>query len=558
MRKYFFLILGLLPLVVKAQPVERIFVVTDRSVYIAGDEVGCSLFVFDTKTGKHSDYSAISYLELVSTEGTVETVKIGLMNGRGAGNFRIPVTVPTGNYRLLAYTALNANEEGNAWMLGAKTLSVFNTTSTARIPGGVTLEEETDYLAHKSNKQPSQGHLSFTTSNRVVSGEAFTLNIYNGGKKADVAVSIYAQDAILPPQNPSMSVFLDKVKESVPEGNIGKNTRPLRLPEYEGEIVYAAVEGLAGKQLDSLSGIAVATLSSAGSPTDVYVGKVGDKGRLVFFTNNIYGNRELVCELKAESGYISLVDPFLHPAVSEVEPLLLSRAIYSDIIRRKAALNNFLQTDTLVTFLPRRQDFLLEDLKHTRYHLNDYKRFPSFQEVIVEITRELRIRTVHGHHELQIIAADAVNSKKVAYDNILVMLDGVVISDLSLLENMDAMLLEDIDIYAQTIALGSLSYNGVVNFITRKNYVKALQFSSNVRVIDFQGASYPVAYLGQPAQGLDYRQLLYWHPLLTLEESTSYKISLVAPAYSGTFRAVAEGWDDTGAPVHEEYTFEVR
>ena len=60
-----------------------------------------------------------------------------------------------------------------------------------------------------------------------------------------------------------------------------------RLPEYEGEIVYAAVEGLDERQLDSLSDMAVATLSSAGSPSDIYVGKVGEKGKLVFFTNNI-------------------------------------------------------------------------------------------------------------------------------------------------------------------------------------------------------------------------------------------------------------------------------
>ena len=94
-----------------AVPVERIYVSTDRDVYIAGDAVWCSLTNLDGN-GRFSNESAVSYLELVSTDGTVCTAKIGLLEGRGAGSFRIPDTTPTGTYRLVAYTAVNAAEEG--------------------------------------------------------------------------------------------------------------------------------------------------------------------------------------------------------------------------------------------------------------------------------------------------------------------------------------------------------------------------------------------------------------------------------------------------------------
>lgn len=110
-----------------AEPTERIFVSTDRSAYLAGDAVWCSLTSLDGN-GRFSNASAVSYVELVSEEGTACTAKIGLLDGRGAGSFRIPVTTPTGTYRILAYTAVNAAEDGTPWLAGSRLVTVFNTT----------------------------------------------------------------------------------------------------------------------------------------------------------------------------------------------------------------------------------------------------------------------------------------------------------------------------------------------------------------------------------------------------------------------------------------------
>lgn len=545
MKKLIILFIGLLPLLGRAQGVEKIYVSTDRNVYIAGDEIWCSLFCLDASTQKLSAYSAVSYLELVSEDGTVATAKIGLVEGRGAGKFRIPLSVPTGNYRLLAYTA----KYPGAFLPGSKVVSVFNTTSTARVNGGVKVVPEAEY-AGKAASRASDGFLSISTREIPRNGRTFSLAISGGTETADFSLSIYELDQIGEPSGRGWADFYASLKEPVEAS--------AKLAEYEGEIIYAAVEGLENKQLDSLSQVAVATLSSVESPTDVYVGKMGEKGRLLFFTNNIYGDRELVCEVARGGGYISLMDPFQYPSVGTIEQLELSPAQYGSLVRRKAAAGTLLQIDTLVQFLPRRQDILLEKGAGKTYHLDDYTRFPSLQEEIVEIVKELRIRTIHNQHQLQLIVPDAVGNRKVAKDNILTMLDGVVISDLSLLEGMDAMLLEDVDIYWEEIILGGISYNGVVNFITRKNYVKALQFPANVRVVDFKGVCYPVAYLGEPVVGDDYRSLLYWHPAMRMGAGESRVLPLKAPASSGTFRVVAEGLTASGKPFYEVFDFEVR
>ena len=112
--------------------VERTYVCTDRHSYVAGEDVFCSVFCFDGGSGSLSDFSSVAYVELISPEGSAVRVKMALQDGRGAGRLRLPSTLPTGNYRLIAYTALNRNEEDMDYFRGSRVISVYNTLSASR------------------------------------------------------------------------------------------------------------------------------------------------------------------------------------------------------------------------------------------------------------------------------------------------------------------------------------------------------------------------------------------------------------------------------------------
>ena len=533
------------PVLAYAQATERIYVSTDRDVYISGDDVWCSLFCIDKEKGCYSDFSAIAYLELISTEETAATAKIGLLNGRGAGKFRIPDKTPTGNYKLVAYTALNVNENSRDFFAGAKTLSIFNTTSTARVSGGVNIVSEEVYPRAAQPEDKASPNLSVSVTG---AGKTKTLAITNHGPAASVSLSVSLLDDIVPPANGGIASFLESIK-----------AQPLptytqrRLPEYEGEIVYAAVEGMKKEGVQDLSGTAIATLSCAGSPSDVYTGKVQDDGRILFFTNNIYGDHELVCDISQDNGtgYISLLDNFLHPEPEPVPQLLLSRALNSSLITRKAALGIRPQADTLLTYLSRRQDGLLASMRTVSYHLDDYTRFNTLEEVIVEIVQELRLKKSRKGVSLEMTVQDPSTSKKTFKENLLIMLDGVALSSLSLIENIDAMLLEDIDLYTDSFAMGSVAFDGAVNFVTGKDYVTALHFPDRVRVADFKGVSYPVAYRGafDGAAEKDLRQLLYWEPILEIGEGETVQIHYTQPTRSELFSIRIEGLTKGFTPI---------
>ena len=80
---------------------ERVFVSTDRGVYVAGDDMFLSAFCFDMSTGRLSGYSSVAYVEIISPEGPVQTAKIALSEGRGGGFIRLDNSIPTGQYKMV-------------------------------------------------------------------------------------------------------------------------------------------------------------------------------------------------------------------------------------------------------------------------------------------------------------------------------------------------------------------------------------------------------------------------------------------------------------------------
>ena len=517
----------LLPLSLLAQT-ERVYVATDRCAYLSGEPVWCSLFCVN-ENGLLSRESAVAYVELVSAEGTAAEAKIGLLKGRGCGTLVLPVQVPTGNYRLMAYTLLEGGEKA---LQGSKLLSVYNPYSVARVKGGVQL----GVLPEPVSPAREEKGIRLSVSEKVAAGKAFTLAVE--GVNADVAVSVYHEDGLEQVGGSSLEQFLQDFPISAPKDAAG---------EYDGEVIHGnAVGAPAGS---------VAILSSAGSPADTYFSVVEEDGSMHFATGNIYGDREIVCVVPdaGDEVRIRLDSPFLHPAAEGIPALRLDPGQSEALIGRKNALSVLSQADTLYAFLPRREDLLLSGVSWEHFHLDDYTRFHTVQEIITEILPTVRLRK----DRLELSVADGTQTLRRFKDRILVMMDGVVIPDMNLILKLDAMLLEDIDVCTEPFSSGAHTYDGIVNFVSKMNYVRALDFPENVYVLDFQGVSYPLAYLGAVPAGPDGRQVLYWNPSLCIKKGENQQIHLVSPSYKGRFFVVAEGLSEEGKAVRAVTSFEV-
>ena len=103
---------------------ERIYVQTDKQVYLAGELLWLKLCVTDA-TGIPVSFSKVGYVELLDESTALVQAKIEIKEGIGEGWLELPALLPTGYYRLVAYTRYMRNESDTVFF--RKTIGVVNT-----------------------------------------------------------------------------------------------------------------------------------------------------------------------------------------------------------------------------------------------------------------------------------------------------------------------------------------------------------------------------------------------------------------------------------------------
>ena len=84
---------------------EKIFIHQNSSFLLSGEYLFYKVYCLNTETNNLSNFSKIAYVELVRNDKSlIFKHKIILKNGMGQGDFFIPTSVVSGNYKLIAYT----------------------------------------------------------------------------------------------------------------------------------------------------------------------------------------------------------------------------------------------------------------------------------------------------------------------------------------------------------------------------------------------------------------------------------------------------------------------
>lgn len=512
--------------------VERTYVCTDRHSYVAGEDVFCSVFCFDGGSGSLSDFSSVAYVELISPEGSAVRVKMALQDGRGAGRLRLPSTLPTGNYRLIAYTALNRNEEDMDYFRGSRVISVYNTLSASRqesvvldaAPAAVEGKGRPYGTAVEGKDRP---YGAAAPAGLVMEQRGDSLFLRNSGTEClDFCLSLSISDALPDPEGPGLADFLEA--RSGDRATL-RTDAELSIPEYEGEIVSIRVPAM-------YSGV-TAVLSGPGLRNDIYSSTVDSTGLVSFYTGNIYGDRDLVFELNSrdvnDDFSLEVLSPFASPELDRdgVPELHLNGSIAEDLKRRSVAMqiSRHFGIDEYMDSLQLRPDLLFKGGTMTVYEMDNYTRFPTMRETIVEYVREVHIRRQDGEPVLKIVPGKSFESySSMLGGNALVLVDGVPVSEHGRVLDLNPAFLRRICIYPYDVSTGSCIYSGVVNFISFRGDMAGLQFPGRVRILDFHGVTFPVTVGAAKEDSLspDYRYTRIWQPLLHLEAGEELELPL--------------------------------
>jgi len=465
--------------------------------------------------------------------------------------------MPTGNYRLTGYTKQMLNEEKVVFF--EKIFSLYNTLTSERVPGNVMIDQknvkESPVLepSLKSDISQNEKFVSLEigkTGTTITKSSSFQLAINNITREnMTLNISVVRVDSIPEPDSPILMQYLPEVRKTAGDVKFtGKYT-----PEYEGEIIKGRIfyEG------SDLITEKIAFLSAAGGESDIYTSSIDSLGNIAFYTNSIFGDRNIVVEVpKTDSNSkmsFEIYDPFVKTANKPVPSLILDSRIQKSLNDRsiEMQIGRRFGADTLFENIPVKRDPLLI-IKPVVYKLDDYTRFTLMQEVVVEYVSELRFRKVDDRTDLQVRWVDGYNSMTYSRDNTLVLIDGIAVFDHKRVMDYDPLKVKSMSIYGGKFFIGLASFAGIVSIKTYKGNFPGLTFNKNVRIVDYQGVQYPCRFtakeLASASNIPDLRSTLYWNPQVDLSSGDKTNLTIYTPSYPGKFIVNMEGIISNGTP----------
>ena len=516
---------------------ERTLLTTDRSFYAAGESIKCSAFCLEAE-GQFSNFSSIAYVEVYGKDGMVAAGKISLIAGRGGGVVDIPADLPTGNYRIAAYTSSNKNESGYDFNTGSKVITIFNTSSTARVKEGVkVVEAVADQASAPHNSSVIKAKAGATEDGFIPIG-------ITASKDASLSISVWKDEGFARYDGNSLST-LEKLAWKQPT-----TKKHSVIEDYDGEVIYARIKG----DIDTNA----IFLSSPGSRSDIYKGRQLADGRTAFFTDNIYGNKDVaIISLSGTSASFDaeIESPYTGISASYVPTLEIAPSMKDGLSNLDASLRigKSFDADTLYSALKVRKLDLLGPWQN-RYNLDDYTRFVTMREVFIEYLHDIDINRDKGVIDMTVKTLDVKGFPSYRhFAPSLIMLDGVPVVDHTIVYDIDPLLIKSVEIYPSNYAFGTTYFCGAANFITYKGDLAGAQLGKNIRILSFKGASVPMVYsAANAAYDPDFPSIsetLFWHPMVSIPAGETFDIDVVAPALPGKYIITIEGFTADGEPI---------
>lgn len=147
---------------------EKVFVHTDKSVYMPGEVLWFKAYVVNAADHKPLDLSRVVYVDVLdSKQDAVMQAKIAITTGLGSGSLYIPVALTNGNYKLRAYTSWMKNFNADYYF--EKSITIVNPLKSPDAPAKTAAAYDVQFF-------PEGGNLVSGIAGKV----AFKVNTENG------------------------------------------------------------------------------------------------------------------------------------------------------------------------------------------------------------------------------------------------------------------------------------------------------------------------------------------------------------------------------------------
>jgi hypothetical protein len=574
----FFLVQGTGVYAGNGDPVERLWMVHDRELYLDGDTIWLKITGTDARSGKMLSLSSTAYVELVGRgEQLVARTKIPLSNATGCGWILIPEGLLSGNYYLRAYTSWMKN--GGPGEYAYSMVSVVNpfqplyhsrNRTSGDTVGGSGAYKSGSSEFQKIGESEKEMKLSLdmgmekTTFRR---GEPARLSIRvsdmnNRPVEAHLSASVYFTDTSLVKSRGLM------IQTGASGLSAYEKSHLLHYPELTGAAV-------SGRVLDRNTGEPVSgtliTCTSLGQASRFQVFRTGLDGRFRFVPRTEQAVADLVFHVPGKDVPIDIIpdDPYYDrfPEISlpvlQLEESHLSYVEQLSVNRQVT--EQYENAGKPAPEHPGGGNAFFYGQPSETVDLEDYIRLPVMEEVFRELVRTVILYRSGGEMKLGIIDAVTID---IIGENPLFLLDGVPLEGHGAILGLDPSLLRFIRVVDSRYFVGEMEFDGIIDLESDRGDYRDFELPSSTVLYRFQGATTncrdhsapgdPVPGSGKGDHQPDFRTLLYWNPEFLTGAGGTAEISFSTPDVPGSYQVVVEGVTRDGTKGRALQSFKVK
>ena len=535
---------------------ENVYLHLNATSFVSGETLFYKLNCLNPRNFKQSKISKVAYLEMIGVNNQVLFKhKLFLTNGIAQGDFFIPSTIKTGTYKLLAYTKWMQNKlESKSFESEITIINPFQSDSENKISSKNSILKESPEVSN-SGLTINLDKKKFTTRELI----NLKLSIQNELlKKGNYSLSVRKVQDL-----PSISkINPTDFKNSDADQKIVLDENNYVLPELRGEIISGKISSK--DNLNSISNISV-SLSIPGKSFTTKLVKTKADGTFYFSIDKAYFDSNIIIQIvdKSKEEFTIYVDDSFtlnksnlkfendYTLSSDLKSVIEEHSIASQIENTYYAK----KADTLAKI---NYPTLFYEPFVNEYILDNYNRFPTIKETIIEVVKEVNYNKNDEKYALRLNDYDPnteINEPP------LVLIDGLVVQDINELFEYKASDIYKICTINTGYTYGNKLYSGLISFITKKQDFESKLKGDFIikRTIDLPVLKknyFKPNYTDKSTLNRipDYRYQLLWLPELDINTSN---ISFYTSDKIGTFEIVIEGFSDEGIPVYLKEYFDV-
>ena len=568
----------------KKLPLEKIYVHGNTTLLFPGEYLYYSVYCMNAMTNKLDNISRMAYVELVGEDlRPVFRQKVRLAGGRGQGDFFVPVSVPSGNYKLIAYTQ---------WMKNAGVSQIFqddiavinpyrvdqeailaatDRPGIGRMPVSA-LETAADMRESAESPREDRSIILLTDRKKYHTREKVILSPknYRGPLGyGNYSLSVRRKETLSTKSGLTATRYAEtylNVAKTIPK----TVNDSIALPEQRGELFYGSVRTHQGVPVVGNTVV----ISIPGKDFQLKSAITDDKGNFFTYINKEYDAPLLLAQvLDAKSEQfdirlhkqapirLNMLDFASLRIDASSEKILLERSIYNQIENAYYSVkpDSILSIDQKDPFDGGTPEVI---------NFGEFTRFQTLREALVEIVPNVWVKKLEdGNYTFWVKEDLELYNSTYEGDPPLVLVDGVFVSDHDALLNFNARTIERISILRDPLVLGSKAYFGMVVIETiNGDYLETIPKTS-MGMLDLTMPTLKKHYFRQvyeqdgvdsAARIPDYRYQLFWEPQMVLDKDvleTTYEF--FTSDVPGEYEIILEGFTSYGKPISTRETITV-